>query len=511
MQPQSGPAPVDRESRKYRLRWWTLSVLSMGLLVTVVDTIVVNVAIPTLQRELGASSSGLQWIIDSYILVLAGMLLTMGSLADRFGRKRIMLTGMVVLGVSSVLAAYSADTGQLIASRTIMGLGAAMIMPPTLSIIVDVFPREERAKAIGIWAGIAAISVPLGLLVGGALLDHFWWGSVFLFSVPIVVVAVIAGIFLLPESRHDTPPRLDPIGAVLSISSLSLLIYAFIDASDRGWLDPLIIGEFVIAVALGALFTVYELRSSHPMLDFKLFKNPRLASGAVATTLGSVAFIGFLFILTQYFQFVPGFSPFETGLGIIPLILGFFFGTTIAPRLVARFGTKVVASDSLILVAIMLVRLSFMGIDTEYWLIGIQLVILGLGLSNLYVSSTDAMMGAVPASSAGLGSAINNLTRQAGGAMGVAILGSVLTSIYAREIAKAVSGLPEELAASAKDNVGSAAQVAAELGGPSGDALRAAANVAFMDAASIAMLAAAIAALAGAIVLLRYMPARDVS
>ena len=485
--------------------------LSMRLLVTVVDTIVVNVAIPTLQRELGATSSGLQWIIDSYILVLAGMLLTMGSLADRFGRKRIMLTGMVVLGISSVLAAYSANTEQLIASRTIMGLGAAMIMPPTLSIIVDVFPREERAKAIGIWAGVAAISVPLGLLVGGALLDHFWWGSVFLFSVPIVVVAVIAGIFLLPESRHATPPRLDPVGAVLSISSLSLFIYAFIDASDRGWLDPLIIGEFVVAVALGALFTVYELRSSHPMLDFKLFKNPRLASGAAATTLGSVAFIGFLFILTQYFQFVRNFSPFETGLGIIPLVLGFFFGTTVAPRLVARFGTKVVASGSLILVAVILVRLSFLGINTEYWLIGIQLVILGLGLSNLYVSSTDAMMGAVPPSSAGLGSAINNLTRQAGGAMGVAILGSLLTSIYAREIASAVSGLPEELATSAQDNVGSAAMVAAGLDGPSGDALRAAANVAFMDAAAIAMLAAAVSALAGAILLLRYMPARDVT
>ncbi len=283
--------------------------LSMGLLVTVVDTIIVNVAIPTLQRELGASSSGLQWIVDSYILVLAGMLLTMGSLADRFGRKRVMLLGMVILGLSSVLAAYSTNTGELISSRTVMGLGAAMIMPPTLSIIVDVFPREERAKAIGIWAGIAAISVPLGLLFGGALLDHFWWGSVFLFSVPIIVLAVIAGVFLIPESRHKNPPRTDPIGAVLSISVLSLLIYALINASSRGWLDPLIIGEFAAAIALIAIFTAYELRSSHPMLDIRLFRNPRLASGAGAAALGSVAFIGFLFILTQYFQFVRDFSP----------------------------------------------------------------------------------------------------------------------------------------------------------------------------------------------------------
>ena len=483
--------------------------MSMGLLVTVVDTIIVNVAIPTLQRELGATSSGLQWIVDSYILVLAGMLLTMGSLADRFGRKRGILIGLIILGLSSVLAAYSANTAQLIASRTIMGLGAAMIMPSTLSIIVDVFPREERPKAIGIWAGIAAISVPLGLLVGGALPDNFWWGSVFLFSVPIIVVAVIVGVFLIPESRHEAPPRIDPIGAVLSISALSLLIYAFIDASSRGWLDPLIIGEFVAAIALGASFAVYELRSSHPMLDLRLFRNPRLASGAGAATLGSVAFIGFLFILTQYFQFVRDFSPFETGLAIIPLVLGFFFGTTIAPRLVARFGTKVVVAVALILVAVVLVTLSFFQIDTPYWVIGIQLVFLELGLSNMYISSTDAMMGAVPASSAGLGSAVNNLTRQAGGAMGVAILGSLLTSIYAKKIATAISGLPEELATAAQDNVGSAAQVAAGIGGPPGEALRNAANVAFIDASGIALLAAAGTSLAGALLLLRFMPARD--
>ena len=509
MHQQSDPDQASKESRKYRLRWWTLSVLSMGLLVTVVDTIIVNVAIPTLQRELGASSSELQWIIDSYILVLAGLLLTMGSLADRFGRKRGMLIGLIILGLSSVLAAYSTNTGQLIAARTIMGLGAAMIMPPTLSIIVDVFPREERAKAIGIWAGIAAISVPLGLLVGGALLDNFWWGSVFLFSVPIIVLAVIAGVFLIPESRHESPPKIDPAGAVLSISALSLLIFAFINASSRGWLDPLIIGEFAAAIALGAMFIAYELRSSHPMLDIRLFKNPRLASGAGASALGSVAFIGFLFILTQYFQFVRDFTPFETGLGIVPLVLGFFSGTTVAPRLVKGFGTKVVAAGAMTLTASVLVSLSFLEIDTPYWVIGIQLSFLGIGLSNLYVSSTDAMMGAVPAANAGLGSAVNNLTRQAGGAMGVAVLGSLLTSIYARKIAAAVSGLPEGLAKAAQDNLGSAAQVAAGLGGPRGDALREAANAAFIDAMGIALLVAAASSFAGALLLLRFMPARD--
>ena len=281
--------------------------LSMGLLVTIADTIIVNVAIPTLQRELEASSSALQWIVDAYILVLAGLVLTMGSMADRFGRKRWMQIGLVILGLSNIFGAYSQNTEQLIAARALMGFGAAMIMPSTLSIIVDVFPREERARAIGIWAGIAAISVPLGLIIGGALLENFWWGSIFLFNVPIIAVSVIAGAFLISESRLDVPPKIDLIGVVLSVSALSILIYALIDAPSRGWLDPLTIGAFVVAFLIGGLFIVYELRSSHPMLDIKLFKNARLASGAGANALGSVAFIGFLFIFTQYLQFARGF------------------------------------------------------------------------------------------------------------------------------------------------------------------------------------------------------------
>lgn len=511
MDPQSHPNQADRESRKYRLRWWTLAVLSMGLLVTVADTIIVNVAIPTLQRELDASSSALQWIVDSYILVLAGLLLVMGSMADRVGRKRGMQIGLIILGLSSVFAAYSQNTGQVIAGRALMGIGAAMILPSTLSIIVDVFPRQERAKAIGIWAGIAAISVPLGLIVAGALLDNFWWGSVFLFNVPIVVVAFIAGAFLVPESRHDDPPRIDLIGVVLSVSALSILIFALIDAPSRGWFDPMTIGSFVAAIGLGGLFIGHELRSTHPMLNIRLFRNPRLASGAGANALGSVAFIGFLFIFTQYLQFVRGFSPFETGLGLIPLLLGFFVGTALAHRLIARLGTKVVTAAALTLVASVLIGLSFLQIGTAYWLIGTQLSLLGFGLSNMFVASTDAMMGAVPEGDAGLGSAINNLTRQAGGAIGVAVLGSLLTSIYARKIASAVAELPRELAATAQDNVGAAVQVAVGLDGPSGKALKDAANIAFMDASGVALLVGAGAAFAGAVLLLRFMPARDLS
>jgi EmrB/QacA subfamily drug resistance transporter len=481
----------------------------MALLVTIADTIIVNVAIPTLQRELEASSSALQWIVDAYILVLAGLVLTMGSMADRFGRKRWMQIGLVILGLSNIFGAYSQNTEQLIAARALMGFGAAMIMPSTLSIIVDVFPREERARAIGIWAGIAAISVPLGLIIGGALLENFWWGSIFLFNVPIIAVSVIAGAFLISESRLDVPPKIDLIGVVLSVSALSILIYALIDAPSRGWLDPLTIGAFVVAFLIGGLFIVYELRSSHPMLDIKLFKNARLASGAGANALGSVAFIGFLFIFTQYLQFARGFSPLEAGLGLVPLVLGFFTGTVLAPRLMARLGTKVVAAGALTLVAVMLVGLSFVQTSTDYWLIGAVLSFLGLGLSHMFVASTDAMMAAVPEGNSGLGSAINNLTRQVGGAMGAAVLGSLLTSIYSNKVTSAVTELPGELAATARDNVSAAIQAAASLEREAGDALIDAAGIAFMDGFGVAMLTGAGAALAGALLLLRFMPARD--
>ena len=483
--------------------------LSMGLLVTIADTVIVNVAIPTLQRELDASSSALQWIVDAYILVLAGLVLTMGSMADRLGRKRWMQIGLIVLGLSSIFAAYSENTGQLIAARALMGVGAAMILPSTLSIIVDVFPREERARAIGIWAGIAAISVPLGLIIGGALLENFWWGSIFLFNVPIIAVAVLAGAFLITESRLDVPPKIDLIGVALSVSALCILIFAVIEAPSRGWLDPLTVGLLVAAFGLGGFFAGYELRISHPMLDIRLFRNARLASGAGANALGSVAFIGFLFIFTQYLQFARGFSPLEAGLGLIPLVLGFFAGTILAPRLMARLGTKIVAAGALTVVAAMLVGLSFVQAGTDYWLIGAELSFLGLGLSNMFVASTDAMMGAVPEGNSGLGSAINNLTRQVGGAMGVAVLGSLLTSIYSKNITSAVTELPGELAATARDNVGAALQAAASLEGAAGDALIYAARIAFLDGFGIAMLTGAGAALAGALLLVRFMPARD--
>ena len=317
---------LTQDSRKYRLRWWTLVVLVTSLIVIVADTTIVDVAIPSLQRNLNASASGLQWIVSAYILVFAGLLLTMGSLGDRFGRKRVFQVGLVLFGVTSLAAAYSQSSGQLIAARAFMGIAAAMIMPSTLSVIIDVFPRHERAKAIAIWAASAGLGVPLGMVLGGWLLESFWWGSVFLINIPIVIAVFVAGFALVPESRDPDPRKIDVMGAILSAGSLSALIYAIIQAPERGWLDPIAVAGFAVSALIGVAFVLYELRIDHPMLDMRLFRNARLSSGSIAISLAFLSLVGLVFIMTQYLQFVRDYSPLEAGLRMLPLALGYTLG-----------------------------------------------------------------------------------------------------------------------------------------------------------------------------------------
>ena len=273
------------KSPKHRLRWWTLAVLSVSLILIVADTTIVDVAIPSLQRNLNASASGLQWIVSAYILVFAGLLLTMGSLGDRFGRKKALQVGLLLFGVASLTAAYTQSSGQWIAARAFMGIAAAMMMPSTLSVVIDVFPRDERAKAIAIWAATAGLGVPLGMILGGWLLESFWWGSIFLINIPIVIAVFVAGFALVPESRDPHPRKIDVVGAVLSTGSLSALIYAIIQAPERGWGDPIVATVFAVSALIGVAFVIYELRIDHPMLDVRFFRNARLSSGAIAISL----------------------------------------------------------------------------------------------------------------------------------------------------------------------------------------------------------------------------------
>ncbi len=308
-------------STKYSRRWWPLGILSLSLVIIGLDNTVLNIALPTLQQEFSASSSELQWMVDSYVVVFAGLLLTLGVLGDRFGRARALQAGLLVFGGASLWAAYASSTEVLIAARAVMGVGGALIMPATLSILIDVFPREERGWAIAIWSGVAGVGIGLGPLVAGLLLEWFWWGSVFLINVPIAILALAAGWWLVPESRDEDHAGLDLPGAVLSVSAISLLVYAIIEAPNHGWLDRLTLAAFAGAALLSAAFFWWELRTPHPMLDLSFFRNRRFSLGSAAIGLTFFALFGTIFVFTQYLQFVQGYTALEAGTRLLPMAL----------------------------------------------------------------------------------------------------------------------------------------------------------------------------------------------
>ncbi len=495
--------------RAYQRRWWIPAALSLSLLIIIIDDTIINVAVPTLQRELGASATALQWIVDSYILVFAGLLLTMGALGDRFGRKRFLLLGLVVFAAASVFGAHAGSASQLIVARALMGVGGAMIMPSTLSVLIDVFPRQERVKAIGTWTGIASIGIPLGPIVGGWLLGRYWWGSVFLLNVPIVLAALIAAVVLIPESRHPAPPRADLPGLVLSVAALTSLIYGITEIPAAGWTSAAVLGSLAVAVLTGARFVWREARARQPMLDLTLFGNPRLGWAAGAITLAALALTGLAFELTQYLQFVQGYPPLQAGLRFLPLAIGFGIAGQLSQRLVPRIGTGRVVAAALGGAALLLAALSQAAPGTSYWLVGAALLLIGVGIGAAFVPSTDAVMAAVPGANAGLGSAINDTGRQVGAALGIGILGTVANIGYTSGITAATAPLSPDLAAAAKRSVNAALQVAGGIGGPTGQALRRAAGTAFMNGFSLAMLAAAALLAVGAVLVLRRLPPQD--
>src|SRR5690349_1028328 len=306
------------QARAFERRWWILTVLCISLLVIVLDNSILNVAIPTIVRDLGASEGQIQWIVDAYTLVFAGLLLTMGSLGDRFGRRGALQAGFIVFGAGSIASALAGSANQLIATRAFMGIGGALIMPATLSIITNVFPGNERPRAISIWAGVAGLGAALGPLTGGFLVEHFYWGSVFLVNIPIVLFGLITGFFLIPTSKDPAAPKLDPVGALLSIVGLVALLWGIIEAPSEGWGNPKVLTAFGIAIVVLAAFGIWERRSSHPMLDVQFFKNPRFTAASASITVVFFAMFGSIFLLTQYFQFVLGYEPLQTGIRMLP-------------------------------------------------------------------------------------------------------------------------------------------------------------------------------------------------
>jgi EmrB/QacA subfamily drug resistance transporter len=448
-----------------------------------------NVALPDIARGLHASLTQLQWIIDAYAVVFAGLLLLAGAVGDRLGRRPLLLVGLVVFSAAAAGGLLVNSPGALIAIRALMGVGAAAIMPSTLSIITSVFPAGERDRAVSIWAGVAGASALLGLLVSGALLEAFSWHSIFAFSSALGLIALIAGIRFAPNSRLDRA-GLDVVGGVLSALGLSGLVYGIIEGPDRGWTDPVTLIAFTLACVLIAAFVAWELRREEPLLDPRLFRLEGFGAGTASITVQFFAFFGFIFVILQYVQFVLGYSPLQAGLALAPMALLMMALSPRVPRLLEHFGPGRIGPVGLLLMAGGFAVFSTAGVGSGYFLLLAGLVLLGVGAALATTPATTAIVSSLPANKQGVASAVNDLAREVGGALGIAVLGSALTGRYQAAVANALSHVPPALADQATHALPAALAIAKRLG-PKGAALASQAQSAFVDGLGVAMLIAA--------------------
>jgi EmrB/QacA subfamily drug resistance transporter len=506
-----GPSPTgagdhDIDPTTYERRWKILAVLCLSLLIVFVGNSSLNVAIPTLSRVLGATTSQLQWVIAIYSLVFAGLLFSTGALGDRFGRKGALQAGLLVYLGACVAATNSANMWELIACRAAMGVGAALIMPSTLSILVNVFPANERTKAIAIWASVTGAAGAIGPVASGWLLGQFWYGAVFLVNVPILIVALVAGWHLVPKSKDPEQGKLDPVGAALSIVGITSLVYGLIEAPSRGWGDSFTIGAFVLGIAVLAVFVAWELRQSEPMLDIRYFRNPAFSTGTAGMMLVFLAMYGVMFLITQYFQLILGFSPLSSALRFLPMAPIMIVVAPMTPRLAARFGANRVVAAGLSGVGLGL--LMFRGLDahTPYWYVLLAVIPLVSGMALSMSPMTAAIMSAVPSRRAGAGSAMNDATRELGAALGVAVMGSVAASRYSAQINHLQVALPPAARAQARTSLADALGAAHQLPAGVGQKLATGAETAFIDGIHFAVLAGAALAFIAALAVLRYLP-----
>ncbi|MFI7491182.1 MFS transporter [Micromonospora echinaurantiaca] len=499
------------ENTGHPRRWAILGVLVISLLVVVLDNTILNVALRTLAdpvHGLGASQGELEWAINSYTLVFAGLLFTFGVLGDRAGRKRFLLVGLALFGLSSLLSAYAQSPGQLIAARALMGVGGAAIMPVTLSIISNVFDPRERGRAIGVWAGAVGLAVAIGPVLGGALLEHYWWGSVFLINVPVVALGVVLVALLVPESRDPKPGRVDVLGVLLSVVGLVALSYGIIDGGEHGFGRPVVWASIVGGLAVLAWFVAHERRSDHPSLDVRLFRVPRFAAPVALVGLVFFAAMGVMFFSSFYLQLVRGYSPLETGLLFLPFAAAQLFFAPRSAAMVHRYGGKAVAAVGLTLTAVALGAFAFIDATTPIWVVLVFFFLQGVGMANIMPPATESIMSALPREKAGVGSAVSNTIRQVAGALGVAVLGSVLSAVYRGDVEPALRDLPAGAQQAAGESISGAYAAAGQLG-PAAPHLIAVANDAFVTAMHWAAVLATVAAAAGLLVVARWMPGRS--
>ena len=500
-------SPTDR-------RWLILPVLCLSVFLVVVDNTIVNVALPTLNRHLGASITSLQWIVDAYSLAFAGLLLAGGGIGDRLGRKGTMQIGLVFFGVFSAAAAASHSTGTLIASRALMGIAAAFIFPASLAILTSVFPDpSERQKALGIWGATSGIAVAFGPIVGGALLEHFWYGSIFLVNLPIVAVTLLAGQLLIPRLPRVRLHRFDMRGVVLSTAGVTALVLAIIEGPQWGWTATGTLLCFAAAAVLLTVFTVAELHTEGPLLDVRVFQIRRFTGGAVSISVAFFSLFGFIFLITQYFQFVKGYSTLSAGVHTLPFAVVAAVFTPLAAVLALRIGSRVVVSAGLLLMGGGLVVSAFNSqADTAYWgpIVG-AMVLLALGLSAITAPTAEAVMGSVPDEQRGAAAGVNNTTRELGGTLGVAVFGSIFASAYAPKIISAFRPLPIPAGPKAESHQSVAAALAVIHHAP--HTVRPALDMivfhAFHSGLEVACLAGAGVALVGAAAAFRLLPGRE--
>ena len=509
----------------YPKRWKALAVLVVGLLVVILDNTILNVALKTIQEDLGASQNQLVWAINAYSLAFAALLFTWGVMGDRFGRKKILLIGLALFGVASALCAFATSPGELIAFRALMGIGGASVMPISLSIITVIFPPQERGKAIGVWAAAVGGAVALGPVLGGLLLEHpnwfQWltgndWGSVFFINVPIVIIGGIGIFMLVPETKNPRPGKLDPIGLVLSVVGLFAVVYGIQNASTVGWVAPSTWGFIVLGLIVLLAFGIYELKSTHPSIDLSLFRIRSFSIPLTGVSLAFAAMQGTLLFLTFYYQIVRGWSPLQAGLLVLPFAVGQLLGAPRSAKMVHRFGARKVIPGGLVFALVGMLCFAFVSPDAPVWFLIVIGVIFGFGLGNTIAPSTTRMTLATPPERSGSGSAVQNTVRQVGAVFGVAILSSVVGTVYSNNMSPLLAGkgLPPEALAAATDSIGGTNEVAdrlAETGtvpAPLIEQLRQAANDSFMPALhTAAFVSAGLLVIAIAVVLV-WLPAK---
>ena len=495
-----------------RRRWVILGVVVVGLLAIVIDNTVLNVALKTIANPaggLGASQSELEWAINSYTLVFAGLLFTFGVVGDRIGRKRVLMAGLVLFGLGSLFSAYSHSPDQLIAARAVMGLGGAAVMPQTLSIIANVFEPVERARAIGIWTSAVGIGVAIGPVLGGLLLSHFWWGSVFLINVPVTVIGAAAALILIPESRNPAPGKIDYVGVLASVLGLVLLVFGIVQGGDgASWVSAGVLGPALGGLAVLALFAWYESRIDHPSLDVRLFKHR-----ALSASVGSIALLffgmgGVYFFTSFYLQNVRGYSPLATGALAIPFALGQFVMSPRSASLVSRLGIRRVMVTGMLANAVAIGGWAFLGEHSPIWIVALLFFVQGAGLGLAVPAATSTVMEALPRERAGAGSALTNTARQVAVALSVAVLGSILSQVYRNALSPTLNALPEAARTTAGSSITATQALAAQLG-HAGQFLLAPAGSAFVDAMRITTAIAAALAVVGGLAVLRWMPGRE--